>query len=347
MRHTGKYKILVCGSEGSLMQAVIPYLIKNGHKVIGVDSFFRYGEIKRKRNYKFIKGDLSDFKFVEKIFKKNKIDFVIQAAARIFGVRGFHKYPADNLTYDILLHQNILRLAQKYKVKKVIYISSSMVYERAKNVPSREEDVKNMLIPLTDYGLSKLVGERLSIALFKQYGLPFTIWRPFNIITPLEKGKKEAGISHVFADFIKKILIKRQNPVEILGDGRQIRSFTWIYEVAEAVANHSFEERTKCKIFNLGQYNENGEAEAITINDLAQKIFDKGKKRGIVPKDKKLKIKHIRDKLIQKTDVRLRIPDSTFAHKTFGWKTKVTIDEALDYCIDQIIKEGLIRIINK
>jgi len=338
MQPTGKYKILICGSEGSLMQAVIPYLVKNGHKVIGVDSFFRYGKIRRKKNYKFINGDLCNRDFVEKIFKKNKIDFVIQAAARIFGVRGFHKYPADILAYDILLHQNILWSAKKHKIKRVIYTSSSMVYERAKNIPSQEKDVNNMLIPLTDYGLSKLVGERLSVAFYKQYGLPYTIWRPFNIITPFEKGEKEPGISHVFADFLRKILIERQNPVEILGDGKQIRSFTWVYEIAEAIASHSFEETTKCKIFNLGQHNKKGKAEAITMNELAQKIFDKGKGCGIIHKNKKLKIKHIKDKLIQKTDVRLRIPDATFAHKTFGWETKVTVNKALDSCVAQIIK---------
>ncbi|MBA4319682.1 MAG: hypothetical protein C0412_14875 [Flavobacterium sp.] len=343
MQHTGKYKILVCGSEGSLMQAVIPRLIKNGYKVIGVDSFFRYGEIQCTRNYKFVRGDLCDKNFVEKIFKENKIDFVIQAAARIFGVRGFHKYPADILSYDILLHQNILQSAKKHKIKRVIYISSSMVYERAKSIPSREEDIQNMLIPLTDYGLSKLVGERLSIAFFKQYGLPYTIWRPFNIITPFERGGEEVGISHVFADLIKKILIERQNPVEILGDGKQIRSFTWIYEVADAIANHFFERGTKCKIFNLGQYNKSGKAEAVTMNELASKIFEKGKKYNIIPEGEKLKIRHIDDKLIKDTDVRLRIPDSGLAHKTFGWKTKITIDKALGYCIKQLIKEGLIK----
>ena len=109
-------KILVTGSEGSLMQYVIPVLLKKGYEVIGVDNFARYGEIERKRNYKFIKGDLTDPEFVDSIM--GGIDGVVQAAALIYGVGGFNKYPADILSKDIVLHQNILWAMKKHKVSK-------------------------------------------------------------------------------------------------------------------------------------------------------------------------------------------------------------------------------------
>ena len=99
-------KILVTGSEGSLMQAVIPLLIEKGHAVKGVDNFARYGEVERDRDYEFVHGDLTDVAFVESVVKGS--DAVIQAAALIYGVGGFHKYPADILSKDIALHQNIL-----------------------------------------------------------------------------------------------------------------------------------------------------------------------------------------------------------------------------------------------
>ena len=63
-----KKKILVTGSEGSLMQYVIPVLMDQGYEVIGVDNFARYGEIERKRNYDFIRGDLTDVNFVDSLF---------------------------------------------------------------------------------------------------------------------------------------------------------------------------------------------------------------------------------------------------------------------------------------
>ena len=64
-------RILVTGSEGSLMQFVIPHLLKNGHEVVGVDNFARYGEIERERNYEFVRGDLTDPSFVDEIMKNS------------------------------------------------------------------------------------------------------------------------------------------------------------------------------------------------------------------------------------------------------------------------------------
>ena len=95
---------------------------------------------------------------------------------------GFNKYPADILSKDVVLHQNILWSMVKHNVKKIAYISSSMVYERCQNHPSKEEDAFESLIPSTDYGLSKVVGEKMCKAFARQYDMKYVIWRPFNII---------------------------------------------------------------------------------------------------------------------------------------------------------------------
>lgn len=319
-------KVLVAGSEGSLMQWVIPRLIEEGYEVVGVDNFSRYGPIDRKRNYQFFRCDLTDQKAVKEVCKD--VDAIIQAAAQIYGVRGFHKFPADILSRDMLLHQNLLREALERDMTRMVYISSSMVYERAKQVPVREEDVNEMQVPLTDYGLSKLVGERLCKAFKQQYELDYTIWRPFNIITPYEKAGKESGMSHVFADFIHKIVIKKQNPMEILGDGKQIRCFTWIEDVASAIARYSFINTTKCEVFNLGN------PEPVTMKELAQKIFDKAKQRGIIASSAKLTFTH---KPIYNDDVRFRVPSIEKARSILHWKPMVTLDEALDRCIDVVL----------
>src|SRR5829696_923993 len=109
------------------MQWVIPKLIHAGHEVTGVDNFFRYGRSDRERDYEFVEGDLTDEALVRDVLRGN--DIVLQAAARIFGVKGFHHYPADILNRDVVLHQHILWHA-KEQIQKVVYISSSMVYER-------------------------------------------------------------------------------------------------------------------------------------------------------------------------------------------------------------------------
>ena len=117
-----------------------------------------------------------------------------------------------------------------------------MVFERVTEHPSSEEQVFEAPIPATDYGLSKLTGERLSMAFSQQYGMKYVVWRPFNIITPHERAESEQGISHVFADFIKLIVDEQRNPVPVLGDGEQVRCFTWIDDVAQAIAKFSFDE---------------------------------------------------------------------------------------------------------
>ena len=319
-------RILVTGSEGSLMQWVIPHLLAHDHEVLGVDNFSRYGEIDRNRQYEFTAADLTDTRAVAEVCEG--VDAVIQAAAQIYGVRGFHKFPADILARDVVLHQNLLWQCLEKEISRVVYISSSMVYERATRVPVVESDVEDMQLPHTDYGLSKLMGERLCRAFQKQYGLDFTIWRPFNIITPYEEAEKEQGISHVFADFIRKIVINQQNPMDILGDGEQIRCFTWIDDVARAIGEHSFTEASRNEVFNLGN------PERTSMKELAQRIFEKAQLRGVIPKTEMLALNHLP---IYDDDVRIRVPDIQKARQQLNWYPSVELDEALDACFDRVL----------
>jgi UDP-glucose 4-epimerase len=316
-------KILVTGSEGSLMHAVIPKLLAQGHEVIGVDNFFRYGRIERQRDYDLIEGDLCDVDFVKSLFDR-KFEAIIQGAARIFGVAGFHAYPADILGRDVMLHQNILWEAREKGLERIVYISSSMVYERCETVPSHEDEVDDMRVPLTDYGLSKLVGERLSRAFQKQYGIDYTIWRPFNIITPFEKAEREIGFSHVFADFIERLIVRKENPLKVIGDGQQVRCFTWIDDVARAIAEFSFDERTKNESFNLGN------PERMSMVELAWMIFRIGKKHGVIREEEELVFAHLPT---FKDDVRVRVPDVEKAERVLGWKAQVKTEESVERCV--------------
>jgi nucleoside-diphosphate-sugar epimerase len=317
-------RILVTGSEGSLMQSVIPKLISMENEIIGVDNFSRHGVIDRKREYEFFNGDLTDMTFVDAVVKD--VDYIIQAAATLYGVRGFHAYPADILSNDVVLHQNILKSALKHNVKKVIYISSSMIYERDNDESLSEKNVANLKIPMTDYGLSKLVGERLSKAFFDQYKLNYTIWRPFNIINSNERAEKEQGFSHVFSDFLDQIVIKSMNPIKIIGDGSQVRCFTWIEDAAKFIAENSFNEITNQKVYNLGN------PEPITMKNLAIKIHEKAIARGFV-KSESLKFIYTDS---PKFDVKVRIPDVSLAENELNWSPKISLDESLEICLDAL-----------
>jgi nucleoside-diphosphate-sugar epimerase len=317
-------KVLVCGSEGSLMQAVIPKLTKN-HAVFGVDNLVRYGERlgHAGNDYEFRKADLVDGASVDALIGSIKPDLIIQAAARIYGVGGFNKYCADILGEDLALHNNVLKAAVKYHVPKVVYTSSSMVYENCEGIV-KEDDVDTMVTPYTEYGLSKFVGERMSIAFEKQYGVAYTIWRPFNVLTPYERADHDQGVSHVFADFMKEIVVNRNCHLPILGDGKQIRCFTWIDEVASAIADYSFSSKTNGQSFNLGNH------EPIDMITLAQKI------RHIAETEFNLQFSAPLTFDYQpgyKNDVLYRVPDVSKAKDVLGWEAKMKVDDSLRLCI--------------
>ena len=316
-------RILVTGSEGSLMQAVIPLLLEKGHEVVGADNFARYGEIERERNYEFIRGDLTDADFVDSVVRD--VDAVIQAAALIYGVGGFNKYPADILAKDINLHQNIMYAMLRNGIKKMVYISSSMVYERCRTHPSKEEDVDDSLIPSTDYGLSKLVGERITKAFHRQYGIGYTIWRPFNIITPYEVGESEQGLSHVFADFIRSIIKEGRTELPLIGDGEQVRCFTWIGDVARGIADFSFDERAADQAFNLGN------PEPVTMKHLAELIYKGAHARGMIQNGSGLTY---RTEKSFPDDVRIRIPDVSKAKEVLGWEPTLKVADSVDRCLE-------------
>ena len=321
-------KILVTGSEGSLMQAVIPHLLADGHTVVGVDNFARYGRAERVRDYEFQEGDLTDPVTTGALMRG--VDGVIQAAATIFGVAGFHKHPATILSNDLMLHANILRAAHREGVRRVAYISSSMVYERVDHTPTAEDDVDAAGIPATDYGLSKLVGERMSRAFWQEFGLEFVIWRPFNIITPRERGEPEQGISHVFADFVEALCVRGENPLPILGDGQQIRCFTWIDDVASGIARFSFADAARNDTFNLGN------PVPVTMRELAEQIFVRAKAHGVFSADEVLAFT---SRPTYTDDVRRRIPDVARAERVLGWRPTMALDEALDRCVNDVFAQ--------
>ncbi|HEX5484187.1 MAG TPA: NAD(P)-dependent oxidoreductase, partial [Terriglobia bacterium] len=121
-------KILVCGSEGRLMSSVIPHLLAAGDEVVGVDTCEKWGYRTARREYRFVAGDCSNPEIIRPLLKG--VGGVIQATATLAGVIGFHRRAADILTNDLAAQGNVLRLSAAAGVSRVVYISSSMVYEQ-------------------------------------------------------------------------------------------------------------------------------------------------------------------------------------------------------------------------
>lgn len=305
------------------MSAAIPLLVGEGHEVVGVDTCAKWGASNRSRNYEFRRGDCSDEIFLRPLIKG--AGGVIQAAATLFGVVGFHRRAADILSNDPAAHRAVLRLSAEAGVQRVVYMSSSMVYERVAKEPYEEDDVENAPIPATDYGLSKIIGERLSKAYFQQYGLPYTIWRPFNVVDPEEEGSDDPGVSHVFADLVHRIVGRQQNPLEVLGDGYQVRSFVHVGEVAAAIARFSFAPNTANEVFNLGR------DECVTVRELANVIHQLACEQKLLSHPEPLQFL---TRPVPDTDVKRRVGCFAKASRQLGWTSRVPLRDSLGECIE-------------
>lgn len=309
--------ILITGSEGSLAQWMIQHHLFN-EDIVGIDNHQRYGETSRKRNYAFLPVDLRDTAALDLVFRNHKISFVFHCAAAIYGVGGFHKYSADILANNVITTANITEACVRHHVPKIAYISSSMVYERATEFPLTEGMTLDIAAPTTGYGFSKLAGERIIQQYHQQHGIDYVIWRPFNIVTPHEVSDDEPGIAHVMADLITKTR-QGQTPLEIFGNGEQIRCFTWIDSVSEFIAAWSRSHVTDNQIYNIG-------SETPTrILDLAQMIHQR--LRPGIPFE-------WQSVATYSDDVKNRVPDCSQA-RSLGWRHDKTIEELVDLCIGE------------
>ncbi len=306
--------VLVTGGAGFIGSAVVNELLKAGHDVTVVDNLSKGAQTNLDmKKVTFKRADLCDASQVSSLLADQ--EYCFHFAARIGGIGYFHKYPAEILRDNTLMYSNLLDEALRSKsFRKMIYISSSMVFERTDHFPSNEEDVWSSPPPISHYGFSKLVGEYYSAAYHDQYGLSYSVFRPFNAYGPGESPDNEPGIAHVIPDLIKKIYFDKQYPVEIFGDGNQVRSYTYVTDLAEAVASLSFDKRTDNAAYNVAN------PQPVTVLELLDKIW-----KLCGPAGKPLKIAHLKP---FKDDVRRRIPS---ADKVFslGWRPKVNLDEGL------------------
>jgi nucleoside-diphosphate-sugar epimerase len=134
---------------------------------------------------------------------------------------------------------------------------------------------------------------------------------------------QEIGISHVFADYIKNIAFEKMNPLPIIGDGEQIRCFTWIEEVAQAIADYSFSDEAKNEVFNLGN------PEPISMKQLALTIHKKAQELNLVFPGE-LKFQTV---ATYKNDVIVRLPDVSKAKRVLGWSANQKVEESITNCL--------------
>lgn len=312
-------KIVVTGGCGFIGSEVVKNLTEKGYEVQVVDNLSK-PESSVKEGYKFIKCDLTNKKATNDAFKGMGI--CINLAAKIGGIGYFHKYPATILSENNKIYSSTFEAAVNNGLKRMVYISSSMVFESATKFPSREGDVEKIPPPVSSYGFSKLIGEQYCKAFWDEYKLPFSICRPFNAYGVNEYPGEEVGYAHVIPDLIKKIL-SGQYPLELLGDGKQVRCFTHVSDLAEGITAVMESEKAINDNFNIADPN------PITMLDLAKLLW------GIIGVKKPFKVKNMPG---FKFDIKKRIPDTKKIEKILKWKTKMPLEKGLVEVVEWIKK---------
>src|SRR3990167_6760124 len=315
-----KTKFLVTGGAGFIGSEIVRQLLSKGHYVRVADNLSKKDALIDKRA-EFINVDLTDFQKTEKVF--NGFDICINAAAKIGGIGYFHKYPATILSENNKIYSSTFEAAVKAKIKRMVYISSSMVFESATNFPSEENDIEKIPPPVTAYGFSKLTGEWYCHAFWDQYKLPYSICRPFNAYGLNEYPQKEPGYAHVIPDMVRKIL-SGQYPLELLGDGKQTRCFTHVSDVAGGVITVALSLNAKNEDFNIGSDKE------IKMLDLAKKIWKLMKIKNLFA------VKYVKG---FKFDIKRRVPDVAKTKKMLNWEPKVNFEKGLLGVIEWLKKE--------
>lgn len=312
-----KKQVLVTGGAGFIGSEVVSQLLKKGYQVRVADDLSKK-EAKIPQNCEFQRVDLTDKKAALRVMKG--VDFCIHLAAKIGGIGYFHKYPASILSENNKMYSAIFEAAVKNEIERIIYISSSMIFESTNKFPSKEEDTQIIPPPLSAYGFSKLIGEWYCRAFKDQFNLSYTIIRPFNAYGINEAPGEEVGYAHVIPDLIKKIL-SGQYPLELLGNGRQTRCFTHVSDIARGVIMAMESPRAKDEDFNIGSDKE------MSMLSLARAIWKYCNVK------KPFKVKFMPG---FKYDIRKRIPSSRKAKKILGWKPEKNIEEELPLIIDWV-----------
>ncbi len=339
-------KVLVTGSAGFIGGYLVTELLDQGYEVVGLDNLSKYGRVSRSfddaKKFTFVVGDAADVELLSKLM--TDCDHVIAGAALIGGISYFHTYAYDLLAKNERMTAALCDAAIATKqaggpLQKVTYMSSSMVYESTNHWPSVEGDERKVAPPLSSYGFQKLAVEYFAKAAWDQYKLPYTICRPFNCVgigesravggTQIKSGNINLALSHVVPDLVQKIL-KGQNPLHLLGNGQQIRHYTYGGDLAKGIVAAMKSPNALNEDFNLST------STSTTVLKLAETIWKKihGKEKLEIMFDNPYE-----------HDVQKRIPSVAKAKELLGFEATTTLDQMLDEVIPwlaEAIKQDLI-----
>ncbi len=315
--------VLVTGGVGTIGTAVVRRLLSEpGYEVRVSDQ--RAAPEWVSRACEVHTGDLRDT--AEAREAAAGCSHVIHLAAIVGGIGNFHKLPHTLLEVNNALYNGVFRAALEEPVERLVYVSSSMVFERATEFPTTEEHISTCPTPHSAYGFSKLSGEVYCRALHDEHGLPHTICRPFNAYGPGEVPDAEPGIAHAVPDLIRKVL-SGQRPLQIFGSGEQTRTLTHVDDIADGIVTAMASPHAENEDFNVSA------SEELTMTEVARTIW---MACGNDPEE--FALEHLPT---FEVDVQRRWPSVEKARRLLGWEAQIELRDGIAQTVEWLREQEL------
>ena len=305
--------ILLTGCAGFIGWETGKRLLHRGTRVIGIDNLNDYYDVRLKEhrledlgrhdNFVFHKGDIENLEVLDDIFRKNRIEAVVNLAARA-GVRYSIENPFVYMRTNAVGTLNVLEMMRKYEVEKIVLASSSSVYAGRQTPYSEELPVDT---PISPYAASKKAAEVMTYSYHYLFGIDASVVRYFTVYGPA--GRPDMSVFR----FIK--WIDEGEELVLYGDGSQSRDFTFVSDIAEgtirALRPIGFE------ILNLGNSHPHSLIELLSLIERSL-----GKRAVIKRLD------------FQKADMKATWADIGKAKRLLGWTPEVSLEEGIRRTVD-------------
>lgn len=311
-------RAFVTGGAGFIGSHLVDRLVREGYERIVVYDNFSSGRREfiehhlGKRYFRLVEADLLDWERVDRELEE-EYDVVFHLAA-IPDVRiGSIKPEVSKI--DIMATYNLLDAMRRRDIEKIVFSSSSTVYGEAPPIPLKEDF--GPLLPISMYGAAKLACEGLISSFSHTYDMKAWIFRFANVVGP--------RCTHgVIYDFIRKL---RKNPeeLEILGDGRQKKSYLYISDCIDGMIYAFERSKERINLFNLGTEG------ATEVNEIARMVIEE---MGL----KNVRFRYTGGDRGWKGDVpRFRFDIGKI--RSMGWRPRYDSDEAVRRAIRDLLRE--------
>lgn len=305
-------KILITGGAGFIGSNYVHYHLKEhpDDNVVVLDKLTYAGnednlkDVSENPRYKFVKGDISNSKFVHDLFESEKFDNVINFAAETHVDRSIES-PSIFVMTNVVGTHNLLEASKQFDVKRYHQISTDEVYGDLGTGSKDYFTEETSLAPNCPYAASKAAADLLVKSYFETYSLPVTISRCSNNYGPYQFPEKL--IPYFFR------LITQNKPVPVYGDGQNVRDWLYVIDHCRAI-DKILKKGTIGDVYNIGGNNEKTNLE---ITKILLKF---------IGKDEDL-IVFVDDRLAH--DRRYAI-DSSKLQKELNWKPSVTFEEGIE-----------------